>query len=130
MRPARTSATLASLSMIFGVLAACGGPPVTVGTPTSATADQPAADATPAGAVGPTRQTCELFRQMIEGVDTLSTHEQQQLIDKMADAVQYTGNPELMRGVVGMGQGWLNKDPQQFALGMRKLSAECHVPYK
>jgi hypothetical protein len=116
--------------MIFGTLAACGGPPVTVGQPAVSAADQPAADAVPAGATAATSQTCELFRQMIEGVDTLSTREQQQLVNKMADSVQYTGNPALMQGVVDMGQGWLNSNPQQFALGMRKLSAECNVPYE
>jgi hypothetical protein len=29
-----------------------------------------------------------------------------------------------------MDQGWFNSDPQRFALGIRKLSAECDVPYK
>lgn len=109
MRPTRASTAFAGILVIFAVLVACGGP---------------------GAAAAATRQTCELFRQMIEGVDTRSTREQQQLVDKMADAVQSTGNPELMRGVVDMGQGWLNSDPQQFARGMRKLSAECNVPYK
>lgn len=108
MRPGRTSTALAGILVIFGMLLACGGP----------------------GAAAATSQTCELFRQMIEGIDTRSTREQQQLVDKMADAVQYTGNPELMRGVVDMGQGWLDSNPQQFAHGMRELSAECDIPYK
>jgi hypothetical protein len=141
MRPIRTGGALAGPLMIFTALAACGGPPVTApaappsltaaaGQPASGAVDESALDSASAGGVAATRQTCDLFRQMIDGMDTLSTREQQQLVDRMADAVQYTGNPDLMRAVLDMGQGWLNSNPQQFATGMRALSKICHVPYE
>ena len=150
MRPIRKGTALAGLLMIFVALVACGGPPVTApaapppltapaappplavpaGRPASGAVDEPVLDAAPAGGVAATRQTCDLFRQTIDGIDTLSTREQQQLVDKMADAVQYTGNLDLMRAVVDMGQGWLNSNPQQFATGMRALSKICKVSYE
>jgi hypothetical protein len=40
-------------------------------------------------------QTCNLFRQMAEGLNYLSTDEQQQLISDMAEVVQYTAEPDL-----------------------------------
>ena len=75
-------------------------------------------------------ETCNLFRQMIEGIDYLSTDEQQQLIYDMAEVVQYTGDPDLMQAVADMGQGWLDSNPQRFARGTRALSQICDVPYE
>jgi hypothetical protein len=121
-------------------LAACGGPPVgvpaaqpapasSVGRPVG-TVDQPATANPAQGNADATRQTCEIFRHMVTGVDTLSTKDLQDLVDQITDVVQYTNNERLLRGVYDLGQGWLDKNPQQFAKGMRTLSAECHIPYQ
>ena len=67
---------------------------------------------------------------MVEGIDYLSTDEQQQLMSDMADVVQYTGDPDLIQAVADMGQGSLNSNPQQFARGMRAMSQICDVPYE
>jgi hypothetical protein len=75
-------------------------------------------------------QTCNLFRQMVEGSDYLSADEQGQLMSEMADVVQDTGDPDLMQAVANMRQGARDGDPQQFAAGMRALSQICGVPYE
>jgi hypothetical protein len=75
-------------------------------------------------------QTCNLFRQMVDGIDYLSTDEQQQLISDMADVVQGTGDLDLQEAVANVSQGLLDSNPQQFALGMRTLSKICGVPYE
>ena len=75
-------------------------------------------------------QTCNLFRQMVDGIDYLSTDEQQQLMSDMAEVVQYTGDPDLVQAVADMNQGLLVSNPQQFAAGMRALSQFCGVPYE
>jgi hypothetical protein len=75
-------------------------------------------------------QTCNLFRQMVDGIDYLSTDEQQQLISDMADVVQGTGDPDLVQAVANMSEGMLDGNPQQFAAGMRDLSQICGVPYE
>jgi hypothetical protein len=89
-----------------------------------------AADATEFDAGASDEQTCAYFRQMVEGIDTLSTQEQQQLVVKMVDSVEQSENPDLMRAVVDFGQGWLDSNPEQFAKGMRALSKICNVPYE
>lgn len=146
MKPAWTKTMSAVLLMVAGTLMGCGGPPVAV-PPASSQVTTPAdrsspgvaekppsdavsADTTPAAAMAAQQQTCDLFRQMVEGVRTLSSRELQALVNEMADAVMGTQNPELMRGVVDMGQGYVASDPQRFARGMRKLSAICNVPYE
>ena len=48
----------------------------------------------------------------------------------MTDAVQDSGDAELMYAVFDLAQGYLESNPQQFAFGMRKLSAMCNVPYQ
>jgi hypothetical protein len=67
---------------------------------------------------------------MVEGIETLSSDEQEQLMIKMTDAVQSSGNPDLMRAVVDMGRGWLDSNPEQFTKGMRAVSKICNVPYE
>lgn len=67
---------------------------------------------------------------MVKGIGTLSTSQQQDLVKQMADAVQDSGDAELMYAVYDFAQGWLESNPKQFAFGMRKLSAQCHVPYQ
>ena len=76
------------------------------------------------------RETCELFRQMVVGINSLSTREQQDLVNRMTDAVQGSGDAELMYAVFDLGNGYLESNPKQFAYGMRKLSAMCNVPYQ
>jgi hypothetical protein len=135
----RRFALVLILLAVASALGACGGPALSPSpggstgpsAPAVATSTAPVSpEPTPEPALAYARKTCDLFRQMVEGVNTLSTKQQQKLVDQMADAVQYTGNVELMRGVVDLGEGYLQKDPQRFARGMRKLSAECDVPYK
>ncbi len=75
-------------------------------------------------------QTCNLFRQMVEGLNYLSSDEQRQLMYDMAAVVQYTGDAALMRAVANMSQGALEDNPQQFVTGMRALSQICGVPYE
>jgi hypothetical protein len=149
MRSIREAAALAGALAIFAALAACAGPDATAPAAPSSlvAAAAPLTLTTPVGQLAPTvgvepvsgtsteeedakYQTCTLFRQMIEGIDYLSTDEQQQLILEMADVVQYTGDPDLTGAVADMGQGWLNSNPQQFASGMRALSQICGVPYE
>jgi hypothetical protein len=76
------------------------------------------------------QDTCDLFRQMIEGIDTLSADDQQQLIDEMTYTVQYSQDPDLMQAVLDMSQGSMNDNPEQFVRGMRALSQMCNVPYE
>jgi hypothetical protein len=136
MTAIRLWGTTAGLVAFLLLSVGCGGPPIATPAPPSSIAesthsvDVPASAGEGVGGEAATQQTCAAFRQMVEGIDTLSSHQQQELIDKMADAVQYTGNPDLMRAVVNMGQGWLNSNPQQFAGGMRALSKICNVPYQ
>lgn len=144
MRSIRKAEMLAVTLAILAALAGCGGPGITAPSaqpaapsvpttpaprPAPSTANRPATDPS-AAAADATQETCDLFAQMIDGIDTLSTHEQQQLVFKMADAVQHSENPDLMRAVVDFGQGWLNSNQDQFAKGMRVLSAICNVPYE
>ena len=148
MRPIRKATALAGALAIFAALAACGGPSATAPgafsslsattaplTLTSAVSHLAArvgvkpVSATLSDEEDAGYETCNLFRQMVEGIDYLSPDEQQQLIYEMADVVQHTGDPDLMQAVDEMGQGWLNSNPQQFARGMRALSQICDVPY-
>jgi NADPH-dependent curcumin reductase CurA len=149
MRSIREAAALAGALAIFAALAACAGPDATAPAAPSSliAAAAPLTLTTPVGQLAPTvgvepvsgtsseeedakYQTCTLFRQMIEGIDYLSTDEQQQLILEMADVAQYTEDPDLTGAVADMGQGWLDSNPQQFASGMRALSQICGVPYE
>jgi hypothetical protein len=147
MRSIREAAALAGALAIFAALAACAGPDATAPAAPSSliAAAAPLTLTAPVGQPAPTvgvepvsgtsseeedakYQTCTLFRQMIEGIDYLSTDEQQQLILEMADVAQYTEDPDLTGAVADMGQGWLDSNPQQFASGMRALSQICGVP--
>jgi hypothetical protein len=74
--------------------------------------------------------TCDAFRQMVEGIDTLSTEEQQQLVIEMVDAVEQSESPDLTQAVIDFGRGWLDGNPEQFPKGMRALSRICSVPYE
>lgn len=146
MRSIRKAEMLAVTLAILAALVGCGGPGITAPSAQSAPA-APSALTTPAPRLAPStanrpvtdpsaaaadaaQETCDLFAQMIDGIDTLSTREQQQLVFKMADAVQHSDNPDLMQAVVDFGQGWLNSNQDQFAKGMRVLSAICNVPYE
>lgn len=150
MRSMRKSATaLAGALAIFAALAAYGGlgamVPVVGSSLTSAAASLTLAapDSRLASGVGVQSvsapgsdeeaaryQTCNLFRQMVDGIDYLSTDEQQQLMSDMAEVVQYTGDPDLVQAVADMNQGLLDSNPQQFAVGMRAMSQICGVPYE
>jgi hypothetical protein len=145
MKSIRSATALIGGLAICAALGACSGPgaaaPVAsslssvAAAPTSLPMSAPQ-DAQRAGDVfesdvnAADEQTCDLFRQMVEGIDTLSTEEQQQLVIEMATAVQESRNIDLMRAVVDFGQGWLDDDPEQFAKGMRALSQICDVPYE
>jgi hypothetical protein len=150
MRSIRKATALAGALAIFAALAACGGPgamvPVVRSSLTAAAASLTLT--TPDSRLPPSSvrvepvsapssdeeaaryQTCNLFRQMVEGLNYLSTDEQQQLISDMADVVQYTGDPDLVEAVANMSQGTLDGNPQQFAAGMRAMSQICGVPYE
>jgi hypothetical protein len=149
MRSIRKATALVGALAILAALAACGGPDTTASaSPLSLFAaaaplrlTTPASQPTPMVGVEPesttssgeedaSYETCNLFRQMIQGIDYLSTDEQQQLIDQMADAAQNTGDPDLVQAVDDMSQGLLNSNPQQFASGMRAMSQICDVPYE
>ena len=145
MKSIRSATALMGGLAVCAALGACSGPglaaPV-VPSPSSVVAaptllPMPASqDAPRAGDVfqsepsAADEETCDLFRQMVEGVDILSTEEQQQLVIEMATVVQNSENPDLMRAVVDFGQGWLDGNPELFAKGMRALSQICNVPYE
>jgi hypothetical protein len=149
MRSIRQATALAAALAILAALAACGGPdatapaspsslfaataPLRLTTPASQLAPRVVVvpvSATSSGEEDASYDTCNLFRQMIQGIDSLSTDEQQQLISEMADAAQNAGDPDLMQAVDDMDQGLLNSNPQQFASGMRAMSQICDVPYE
>ena len=149
MRSIREAAALAGALAVFTALTACGALSATASTESSSlsvatvplkvttSVNQLAPRVgvepifvTPSDEEGARYETCNLFRQMIEGIDYLSTDEQQQLIYDMTDVVQYTGDPALVQAVANMGEGWLNSNPQQFARGTRALSQICDVPYE
>ena len=124
MRSIRKATALAGALAIFAALAACGGPgamvPVVRSSLTAAAASltlttpdsrlplsvrvEPVS-ATSSDEEAARYQTCNLFRQMVEGLNYLSTDEQQRLISDMADVVQYTGDPDLVEAVANMSQG-------------------------
>ena len=148
MTPIRKGIALVGTLTIFTVLAACSQSgvmvptePVSLSAATVATLMTPVSEPSPFAGGEPAYETpgveaiaadetCELFRQMVAGLNTLSSDEQQQLISEMIEVVQYSGSPDLMRAVADMGQGWLDGNPQQFARGMRALSTICNVPYE
>jgi hypothetical protein len=149
MRPIRKATALAGTLAIFAAVAACSGPTITARNPPSSlsAAAVPATLSMPVsqplvngggeagfdfrGAQADAAQdTCDMFRQMVEGIDTLSSDQQQQLIVEMTDTVQYSQDPDLMRAVLDMSQGWTNDNPEQFVRGMRALSVICNVPYE
>jgi TolA-binding protein len=124
--------------LLAGSVVACASPPAAApvqqlpptapaGASVSSIA-QPIAAGEPEAAAA--QQTCDLFRQMIEGIDTLTTGQQQDLVDQMADVVQGSGDAELMYAVVEFAQGYLESNPKLFAYGMRRMSALCNVPYQ
>ena len=145
MRSIRSTNAAAVALVTVSLLVGCGGPPVSVPSQTgrpevSADATQPPATTSDAptetlgqpsdpGVPAAEEKTCDLFRQFVEG-GSLSTRELQALVNEMADAVMASQNPELMGAVVDLGNGYVNSDPQRFALGMRRLSVLCKVPYQ
>jgi Zn-dependent protease with chaperone function len=131
MKSIQKATALAATLVIFTGLAACSGPGVAAPTaPSSPLVGTSPSTLTTLETAGATQETCDLFRQMVEGIETLSSDEQEQLMIKMTDAVQSSGNPDLMRAVVDMGRGWLDSNPEQFAKGMRAVSKICNVPYE
>ncbi len=149
MRSIRRATTLIGALAIYAALAAYGGPgamvPVVSSSLTAAAASltPTTSDSWPSSSVSvepvsatssdeeaARYQTCNLFRQMVEGIDYLSADEQRQLMSDMADVVPYTGDPDLVQAVANMREGSLNSNPQQFAAGMRALSQICGVPYE
>lgn len=135
---ARTNLVIMATLLLAGSMMACGGPPAAAPVqplpPTAPASSSVSSIAQPISAGQPeaeaSRQTCDLFRQMIEGIDTLTTRQQQDLVDQMTDVVQTSGDAELMYAVVEFAQGYLESNPQLFAYGMRRLSALCNVPYQ
>ena len=144
MKPIRSAAALLGGLAIWAALAASSGPgvPVAAAHPPSSVAAAAtlttsvpqtasrAADVTEFDASAADEETCGIFSQMVDGIDTLSTEEQQQLVIEMVDAAEQSENPDLTRAVVDLGQGWLDGNPDQFAKGMRALSKICNVPYE
>jgi hypothetical protein len=148
MRSIRKGAALVGALAIYAALAVYGGPgamvPVvrsslttaaslTLTTPDdrlSSTVRVEPVSATEADDEAARHQTCNLFRQMVEGSDYLSADEQGQLMSEMADVVQDTGDSDLVQAVANMRQGARDSNPQQFAAGMRALSQSCGVPYE
>jgi hypothetical protein len=149
MRSIRKATALAGVLAIFAALAAYGGPgtmvPVvsssltaaaaslTLTTPDSGLASSVRVEpvsGTPSDDETARYQTCNLFRQMVEGIDYLSTDEQQQFISDMASVAEDTGDPDLVEAVANMSQGMLDSNPQQFAAGMRAMSQICGVSYE
>jgi hypothetical protein len=144
MRPSLIMRASVLAVLLGGLVTGCGGPPMSLPATTPSVASEPSpppnspivppddllVDATPAEALAASQQTCDLFRQMIEGVNTLSTGELQDLVVRMVDAVEWSQDPDLMIAVVDFGEGYLLSDPTRFAQGMRSLSAICEVPYE
>src|SRR5688572_15730499 len=104
MRAIREAAALAGALAVFTTLTACGwlsatasaessslsaaAAPLTFTTSVSQLAPRAGVESvavTPSDEEDARYETCSLFRQMIEGIDYLSTDEQQQLIYAMTD---------------------------------------------
>ena len=129
MKSIHKATALAGTLVIFAGLAACSGPGVTAPTaPSSPLVVTAPSTLTTLETAAARQETCDRFRQMVEGIDTLSSDEQEQLMIEITDTVQSSGDPDLMRAVVDMTRGWLDSNPEQFAKGMRALSKICNVP--